>query len=150
MMRLVARASRPRTLACLGAAVVAGATLSACSVGSARRSGAAVLRVSDGDLHISTPKRVTAGDFLVTVHNRGPDNHELILVRTATGRLPMRSDGLTVDEAAVERNEAGALEPGEPGSVRELEVHLTRGRYVLLCNMSGHYLGGMRAVLVVQ
>ena len=43
-----------------------------------------------------------------------------------------------------------ALEPGQPGSVRELALHLRPGRYVLLCNMSGHYLGGMHTELVVS
>jgi uncharacterized cupredoxin-like copper-binding protein len=42
------------------------------------------------------------------------------------------------------------LEPGDPETVRELAVHLVPGRYVLLCNMSGHYLGGMHTVLVVK
>ncbi len=45
---------------------------------------------------------------------------------------------------------AGVLEPGQPGSVRELNVHLRPGRYVLFCNMSGHYLGGMHTTLVVR
>jgi uncharacterized cupredoxin-like copper-binding protein len=84
------------------------------------------------------------------VKNRGPDDHELIVVRADDGRLPLRGDGLTVDEEALERSAAGVLEPGDPGSLRTLDVHLVRGRYVLFCNMSGHYLGGMRAVLVVR
>ena len=37
----------------------------------------------------------------------------------------------------------GTLEPGSPGSIRGLKVDLRPGRYELLCNMSGHYLGGM-------
>ena len=31
-----------------------------------------------------------------------------------------------------------------------LDVHLAPGRYKLLCNMSGHYLGGMHTALVVR
>jgi uncharacterized cupredoxin-like copper-binding protein len=110
----------------------------------------AVVRVSEGDFHIKAPRQVTAGDVTLLVHNRGPDAHELIVVRTKTGSLPLRHDGLTVDEDAVEHDEAGALEPGAPGATRELHVRLTPGRYVLLCNMSGHYLGGMRMSLVVR
>jgi hypothetical protein len=44
---------------------------------------------------------------------------------------------MTVNEEAVEGSEVGVLELGQPGSVRELHVHLTPGRYILLCNMSG-------------
>jgi uncharacterized cupredoxin-like copper-binding protein len=33
--------------------------------------------------------------------------------------------------------------------VEEVLLHLKPGRYELFCNMAGHYLGGMRAALVV-
>ena len=108
------------------------------------------MRITEGDFRITAPREVAAGDAVLRVHNRGPDAHELILVRTKDGRLPLRGDGLTVDEDAVAKNEVGALEPGAPGSVRELDVKLTPGRYVLFCNMSGHYMGGMNATLVVR
>jgi uncharacterized cupredoxin-like copper-binding protein len=29
-------------------------------------------------------------------------------------------------------------------------VHLAPGRYVLFCNMTGHYMGGMHSTLVVS
>jgi hypothetical protein len=86
----------------------------------------------------------------VRVRNRGPDGHELLMIRLGPQGLPFRGDGLTVDEDAVERNEVGVLEPADAGAVRNLEVHLAPGRYILLCNMSGHYLGGMRRVVVVR
>jgi uncharacterized cupredoxin-like copper-binding protein len=108
------------------------------------------MRVSERDFSISAPKRASAGDVVLQVHNTGPDDHELIVVRTADGRLPFRGDGVTVDEEALQRQEVGTLEPGEPGGTRELRVHLAPGRYVFFCNMSGHYLGGMHTELVVH
>ena len=75
--------------------------------------------------------------------------HELIVVRTGNGRLPTRSDGTTINEEAVQHQEAGALEPGQPGALRHLRLHLKPGRYELLCNMAGHYFGGMHARLQV-
>ena len=62
----------------------------------------------------------------------------------------MRSDGLTVDEESLQRREVGVLEPAEASAVRDLRVRLTPGRYVLFCNMSGHFIGGMHRVLVVR
>jgi uncharacterized cupredoxin-like copper-binding protein len=58
---------------------------------------------------------------------------------------------VTLDEEAAEESKsiAGALEPAEPG-IRRLRVHLTPGRYVLFCNMTGHYLGGMDRDIEVQ
>ena len=115
------------------------------------RHGAAgvVTGVRESDFSICAPKRVPAGDVVLRVDNRGPDQHELIVVRAAGPELPLRTDGLTVNEEAVQRAEAGTLEPGAPGAVRDLRLHLAPGRYVLLCNMAGHYMGGMHADVVV-
>jgi uncharacterized cupredoxin-like copper-binding protein len=108
------------------------------------------IRVAERDFKITAPRRpVRAGDVSLSVHNKGPDSHELIVVRKQRGELPLRQDGQTVDEDALERSTAGALEPQKPGGHR-LRVHLAPGRYELFCNMSGHYLGGMEADLVVQ
>jgi uncharacterized cupredoxin-like copper-binding protein len=91
---------------------------------------------------------VHAGVVTLRVHNDGPDHHELLVARSAH-TLPLRSDGLTVNEEAIQHDEPGALEPAEAGAVRQLRVTLTPGRYVLFCNMAGHYLGGMHATLLV-
>jgi uncharacterized cupredoxin-like copper-binding protein len=50
----------------------------------------------------------------------------------------------------LQNREVGELEPGAPGSVRTLRLHLAPGRYVFFCNMAGHFLGGMPADVVVQ
>jgi uncharacterized cupredoxin-like copper-binding protein len=118
--------------------------------GAAVGADAPVQRITERDFHIAAPKHLRAGVVRLLVHNRGPDAHELIVVREQGSRLPLRRDRQTVDEEALDRFEAGALEPGEPGGTRELRVRLSPGRYVLFCNMSGHYLGGMSAVLVVR
>jgi uncharacterized cupredoxin-like copper-binding protein len=109
----------------------------------------ATVHVTERDFRISAPKRVAAGDVRVSVHNKGPDDHEFIVVRLSGKGLPRRPDGLTVDEDAIEKATAGALEPAEPG-VHELSVRLQPGRYELLCNMYGHYAGGMHTKLVVS
>jgi uncharacterized cupredoxin-like copper-binding protein len=116
----------------------------------AARADEAWVRVKQRDFRISAPERVASGDLRLSVRNQGPDSHELIVVRKRTSRLPFRTDGTTVDEEALEPATVGVLEAGDPGSVRDLRVHLAPGRYELFCNMSGHYLGGMEADLVVQ
>jgi uncharacterized cupredoxin-like copper-binding protein len=108
------------------------------------------LRISERDFAIKAPERVRAGHVTLVVANRGPDTHELIVVRANGQPLPMRGDGTTLDEERLKPVEAGGLEPGEPGTVRYLRVHLKPGRYVLFCNMSGHYLGGMHRTLIVS
>jgi hypothetical protein len=108
-----------------------------------------VLRITERDFRISAPKRAPSGDVLLSVRNRGPDAHELIVVPEYGSRLPLRKDGSTVSEERLERIIVGVLEAGQPGSVRKLRLHLAPGRYQLFCNMSGHYLGGMHTKLVV-
>lgn len=120
----------------------------ACGSGG-HQAAAHVVRVTERDFRISAPKHVRSGDLLLSVSNRGPDAHELIVVRDRSSELPLRRDGSTVSEEKLEPVTAGALEPGQPGSRRTLRLHLAPGTYELFCNMSGHYLGGMHAKLVV-
>jgi uncharacterized cupredoxin-like copper-binding protein len=135
-------------LVAIVAAIAAALALSGCGGTASLSGGGSIVRVTERDFKITAPKQVAAGDVTLQIANRGPDAHELIVVRTDK-TLPIRTDGLTVDEDAVQHSEAGALEPAHPG-VHELKVHLSPGRYILLCNMEGHYMGGMHAVLVVH
>src|ERR671936_82073 len=89
------------------------------------------IRVTERDFHIRVPTRVRAGTVRFVVHNRGPDDHEFLVVRSNGRRLPIRSDGITVDEDHLGKAELGAIEPALPGAEHELRVHLTPGRYVL-------------------
>src|SRR5690242_19389724 len=90
------------------------ASISGCSGGGDDRP--ADLKVTERDFHISAPDQVRAGTVRVAVHNNGPDDHEFIVVRLHGKRLPLRNDGLTVSEDAVERDTAGAVEPAPPGT----------------------------------
>jgi uncharacterized cupredoxin-like copper-binding protein len=120
-----------------------------CSGRHAGRGPGTAVRVTERDFRISVrPARVHAGDVELSVWNRGPANHELIVVE-AQSRLPERSDGMTIDEDALEPVTIGTLEPGNPGQTRVLHLHLAPGRYELFCNMSGHFLGGMHTELMV-
>jgi uncharacterized cupredoxin-like copper-binding protein len=120
--------------------------------GSSRQAGAAgqLVPVKEADFKISATRSLPAGEVDFQVHNGGPDEHELIVVRSPSGQLPIRSDGVTIDEDKVEKAEVAALGPGEPAGTRALRVNLAPGRYVLFCNMTGHYMGGMHTTLVVN
>jgi uncharacterized cupredoxin-like copper-binding protein len=128
---------------------VAASVVSACGHGHASKPAARVVHIEERDFKISAPKRVSAGDVDLEVENHGPDDHELIVVRAGAKHVPFRADDVTLDEDAAEDSIAGALEPGDPGT-RHLRVHLKPGRYVLFCNMTGHYLGGMDRDLEVR
>jgi uncharacterized cupredoxin-like copper-binding protein len=138
--------SAASSLAILALASASVSLLAGCA-GGAAYSGR-VVRVTVEDFRIKAPKQIPAGDVEFLVHNKGPDAHEFIVVR-AMGALPLRGDGVTADEDAFESHTVGILEPGEPGATRQLRVKLRPGEYELICNMSGHYLGGMRTLIEV-
>ena len=106
--------------------------------------------VTERDFSISAPKHVRAGEVSLQVTNAGPDTHELLVVRSNGKPLPLRSDGLTVNETRIDPRIVGVLEGAGRHTTRTLRLHLAPGRYVLLCNMAGHYLGGMHTQLVVR
>ncbi|MDX6631143.1 MAG: hypothetical protein QOH00_3389 [Gaiellales bacterium] len=108
------------------------------------------LSVKVRDFAIKAPEQLTAGNVVLRVRNAGPDTHELILVRADGQALPLRPDNLTVDEDALQARTIGILDDDHPGTQRVWELDLAPGRYVLFCNMSGHYLGGMYAHVVVR
>ncbi len=132
-------------LASTGDSLIAGAAGSPRSSGHVPRVG-----VVERDFRIATTRSVAAGPVKLVVTNRGPDFHELIIVRDRGGALPMKPDGLTVDEDALARDTVGVLEPGRPGQTRTLNVQFRPGRYIMFCNMSGHDLGGMNRRLLVR
>jgi uncharacterized cupredoxin-like copper-binding protein len=107
------------------------------------------LNVKVRDFRIKAPARIAPGDVVFHVRNAGPDTHELILVRSDGKQLPLRADDLTIDEAALKPRTVSTLDDDLPGGIRDWKVQLAPGRYVLICNMSGHYLGGMHAQVVV-
>jgi uncharacterized cupredoxin-like copper-binding protein len=137
--------------AAFGASMAVGVlALSGCAIDSSQKAaGQPIVNVTERDFRISAPRRLPAGEVNLSVTNRGPDAHELIVVRKRAGQLPIRSDGLTVDEEKIAPEEAGGLEPADP-TVRGLKLHLRPGTYVLFCNMAGHYKAGMHRTVVVR
>jgi uncharacterized cupredoxin-like copper-binding protein len=129
--------------------VLAVSLLSACSLSETSARARVTVYVKERDFRIQVrPEQVPAGDVELVVENDGPVTHELLVARRRTSHLPLRSDGLTVDEDAIPT--AGEVEGALPGSVHKLRLHLSPGRYQLFCNMAGHYLAGMHAQLVVK
>jgi hypothetical protein len=133
----------------LGLLAVALAAFFGWSRAPASAGGAPLVRIGERDFHITAPKSIPAGRVRLRIHNAGPDTHELLLVRIK-GSLPLRPDHLTVDEDALEPLHPVTVEGMERGHGDEVRVKLPPGRYVLFCNMAGHYLSGMHATVIVR
>jgi uncharacterized cupredoxin-like copper-binding protein len=78
-----------------------------------------------------------AGKVRFAVSNRGTQVHELEVVRWSgkPGGIPVRDHKATFDA----RLSMGEVEDIDPGSTKRFTVSLPRGRYVLICNVKGHY-----------
>lgn len=94
-----------------------------------------------------------AGSVTISAKNIGKLPHELVLARTnvAPSKLPTLPDG-SVDE---EKLEAQGKAPGEipetlAGKTKKGTIKLPAGRYVMYCNIPGHYAAGMYGTLVTE
>ena len=87
---------------------------------------------------VDTPS-VAAGDVTFTVANNGKMMHEFVVVAAPDGPAALK-------EANGEANEddaVGEIEEVAAGSSGTLTLNLKAGKYVLLCNLPGHFAGGM-------
>lgn len=95
---------------------------------------------------VPAPTSVAAGPTTFVVTNRGGLVHEMVVVPAPGGPTSLKKPDGTASEAG---------SPGEaadvaPGSTKTFTVTLPAGKYVLLCNLPGHYAGGMYASFVVR
>lgn len=90
------------------------------------------------------PSPASAKHWFVSfrVTNAGKISHEFVVLKTkvAPAKLPVKS-GKAVEAGRV--GKIGALKL-KPGAVRTLNLNLGAGKYVLLCNLPGHYQAGQR------
>lgn len=106
---------------------------------------------SDGSqgINLNTDK-VKAGPVTFDVTNASKNKeHEIIIVKTdmTFDQFPMKDNGSRVDEDKLEgMEEFGDVDEGE---TKSWTTDLTPGRYVLFCNLRGHFPAGMRTTFMV-
>jgi uncharacterized cupredoxin-like copper-binding protein len=87
------------------------------------------------------------GSVKFDVTNNGSVEHEFVVFKTdlAADKLPLSSDGKSVDEEGTGVKAIDEIAEFEPGKTESLTVDLPAGRYVLICNVPTHYTKGMHA-----
>jgi len=138
-----------------GAVALVGVLLTGCSPGGGVAAAGAQVAATLQDFKLSTSTiDVTAVDGKVTfaVTNDGPSTHELNVDRTdvAADKLPIDGTGLFVDESSPLLHREGSVESAGLGTRHMLTLALAPGRYVLYCDLEGHYMSGMHVQLVVH
>ncbi|MBI3741026.1 MAG: copper-binding protein [Chloroflexi bacterium] len=95
---------------------------------------------------------VSAGKVTFQVVNQGKLEHEMVILKTdlAVASLkPRAADPDKVDEEALAKN-IGEIEDIGVGETKSDTFDLTPGRYVLICNVAGHYKAGMSTAFEVK
>jgi uncharacterized cupredoxin-like copper-binding protein len=106
------------------------------------------------------PASAPAGDVTFVVKNAGSMVHEAVVLQTdvpfdklpvtdaGDPPVPVASGGNKVSE---DHNVGETGDPDlEPGGTRTFTIkHMVAGKYVIVCNLAGHYTAGMRAALTI-
>ena len=104
----------------------------------------------DGMIMTTSVESVKAGKVTFEVTNRSRDiTHEFLIapLKVSLKKVPYDENQGIVKEAELKGvKELGDLEPGKSG---KMTLRLKSGKYLLFCNLPGHYKAGMRHVLTV-
>src|SRR5262249_22130528 len=94
-----------------------------------------------------TPARATVPSGRVTfvARNAGTIEHELVVIR-ATRPLEVRKFRAVEPEGA----SPGEVEDVAPGTSKSVTLTLKPGKYLLICNIVGHYQLGMSATITAR
>lgn len=93
----------------------------------------------------SSRRTVPAGKVTFVVRNAGTMEHEFVVLRTnrLPRALPMKG------QQASEAGAKGEIEEFASGRTKRLTLTLAPGKYVLLCNLPGHYKRGQYLAFTV-
>lgn len=92
----------------------------------------------------AAPKSAPAGKVTFNVSNKGTVLHEMVIVPGTAASL-RQPDG-----TASEAGSPGEVPDVEPGDSGKVTVTLPAGTYTLLCNLPGHFAGGMYTQFIVK
>jgi len=86
------------------------------------------------------------GPIDITATNKGKTSHELVLLKTDTDPSKLRKQGKGVSE----KKSVGEVPETAPGQSGSETFDLKPGKYVMVCNIAGHYDAGMYGTLTVR
>jgi uncharacterized cupredoxin-like copper-binding protein len=93
-----------------------------------------------------SPASVKAGRVTFQVHNAATiERHEMIVARVADPKAPLPYEEAKHRVIESKLQALGEVSGIKPGETKSLTLALKPGKYLLLCNHSGHYKAGMVA-----
>jgi len=139
---VVAVGAAVAVLALVGSGPAAGAPVSAASSVAATATVSVVLK----EFTVATSvKSVPAGRVTFVVKNAGKMKHELLVIRSDKNPRLLPMEGQKASDAGA-KGETGEL---SPGLTKRLTLTLAPGKYILICNLPGHYKAGQYLAFTV-
>jgi len=94
---------------------------------------------------------LAAGSVTFTVANKGTIAHEFVVLKTdlSPDAIPSNGEGGIEEEGNEKIEVIDEAEDIAPGVTTSLTVDLKPGRYLVMCNVPGHFIGGMHASVQV-
>ncbi len=118
---------------------------------SASPGAAPIVKVDEGDFYIKLDRdSVPSGPVSFVLTNNGTMPHEFVILKTdlPADKLPQENGQAIEDSAQVTHVDEQQDFPA--GESRTLTTNLESGKYVLLCNIAGHYKLGMYTAFTVN
>ncbi len=111
---------------------------------------APIVNVELGEFFV-TPDvaEIEAGPVTFSASNMGAIPHELVVIKTDTPVDELPVENARVDEDAA-GEEIGEIEEFDAGLALSETYDLEPGKYALICNIPGHYQGGMFVEFTVE
>ena len=93
-----------------------------------------------------------AGLVEFVVKNVGKEAHEFVVLKNDLSNKKLPLKGNSLDEDAKGFKNIGEIGENKlkSGATETLKVNLTPGRYLLVCNLPGHFKAGMKAEFTVK
>jgi uncharacterized cupredoxin-like copper-binding protein len=104
------------------------------------------VHMQDYKVILSVPT-VKAGTVKFGIKNEGGMEHSFELIRTDLpfDKLPTTADAKAKEDGLIKQVKSIAV-----GKVSVVSADLAAGKYVIICNVAGHYQLGMRAAFTVN
>ena len=93
-----------------------------------------------------SPGSAKAGRVTFKVLNAAKtESHEMIVARVADPTAPLPYDAAKKRVIESKLQALGEVSKIKPGETKSMTLNLTPGKYILVCNHTGHYKAGMVA-----
>ena len=106
-----------------------------------------VVEMTDYKVTVNVPS-VKAGSTKIGVRNLASQVHSFEVIKTDLPHDKLPIDGASAK--AKEDGKVGGIETIAPGRSASVTLDLQPGKYVLICNVAGHYQLGMHASFTVD